>query len=163
MENLWEMVKSICIFLLIVSVLGNLIGDVYYKKFFEYAAGLILIVIVISPVLSLFGDEDDLLARMGYSLLEEQAEETKKEIEMFGEKREKEVWERYAEKIKEDAAKECGVTAGDCEVSMREGQIQKIEITLPEGKEITAKKRKQLALRYGVEEDGIFILTGEDR
>ena len=51
MELLYQAIKNIIIFLLLVTVLQNLVGQSSYKKYINIFVGLVLIIIVITPIL----------------------------------------------------------------------------------------------------------------
>lgn len=53
MEFLYQAVKNIIIFLLLVTVLNSLLGQSNYKKYINIFVGLVLIIIVITPILKL--------------------------------------------------------------------------------------------------------------
>lgn len=53
MELIYQAVKNVIIFLLLVTVLGNLLGQSSFKKYINIFVGLVLIIIVITPILKL--------------------------------------------------------------------------------------------------------------
>lgn len=59
MDILKTTVKEIAGFLLVVSILENLIQDANFKKYLKMAAGIIMILIIIQPVVKLSGSRYD--------------------------------------------------------------------------------------------------------
>lgn len=54
MNSVYSWIKSIVFFLLIVSIVNNLVGDSSYKKYINLVTGMILIILVVSPLTNLF-------------------------------------------------------------------------------------------------------------
>ena len=54
MNSVYVWVKNIVFFLLIISIINNLAGDSRYKKYINLITGMILIILVISPLTNLF-------------------------------------------------------------------------------------------------------------
>lgn len=61
-----ELVQNILVYVVIVSVLRGLIGNPKYSQYFQFFSGVIMILIMLSPVLSVLNYEND-----WYDLLEE--------------------------------------------------------------------------------------------
>lgn len=55
MEAFYEWLRNIVICLFLISLIYQLFPDSDYKKYMRVAAGLILIVVVMTPVLKIFG------------------------------------------------------------------------------------------------------------
>lgn len=55
---LYSWMKNIIIFLILVTVIFNLLGKSNYKKYVGLVTGLILVLLVITPIITLFGKED---------------------------------------------------------------------------------------------------------
>ncbi|MDF2472418.1 MAG: putative rane protein [Anaerocolumna sp.] len=60
MEIIYEWVRNIVIFLVLTTIIGNLLGKSSYKKYINLITGIILVLLVISPLLRLFQLEDSL-------------------------------------------------------------------------------------------------------
>lgn len=54
MNSVYSWIKSIVFFLLIISIVNNLVGDSSYKKYINLVTGMILIILVVSPLTNLF-------------------------------------------------------------------------------------------------------------
>ncbi len=80
-----EMMRHIVVFLLIASMIGNLLVESEYRKYLSYATGLIVMVMFLVPVLSLMGKEKDWKDYLVQADYRQKAEQTKKEIALLGE------------------------------------------------------------------------------
>ena len=57
-ETLQKVIQSVLVYILIVTVLRGIVKNPRYGQYFQFFSGVILILILISPVLSLFRSED---------------------------------------------------------------------------------------------------------
>lgn len=160
MDTIIEMIRHIVVFILIASLIGNLLVDGEYRKYLSYATGLIVMVMVLVPVLSLMGKErnwEDYLIQADYR---QKAEETKKEIAMLGEEYEKKVEKQYEAALRTEVAGLVGVEAERCIIRMREGKVRSIRVKVRQMPSSIDTIITSLSLRYGVEKDNIFIEEG---
>lgn len=58
MDTFYELVKNIVIYLIIVTILKNLIGKSSYQKYISIFTGMVLIIIVAKPILNIFDIAD---------------------------------------------------------------------------------------------------------
>lgn len=158
MQGILEMVKNVSIFLLGTTVLIHIFGDTAYKKYMEYAVGLILIAMVVSLVFSFVGDGAGMEEWLGQSVSVQKAEETEEEIRILGEEYEAAIREKYREELCEDAAAQCGVRPENCKVVMEDNSIKKIVVRVPQGTVRPSEAVKKLAMRYGIEESWIYLM-----
>lgn len=158
MSGIFLMVKRGTVFLLMASLLTRLFAGSEYKKYMEYAAGLVMLVLVAVPVLSLFGKETSFRNWFQKSIFDQKAEETKEEISMLGKSYEQSIWERYETQIRQDVAGQCGVEESDCKVTMNDGEIERIEVRIPNNAGTSVTDIQNLARRYGIDEDCIFLI-----
>jgi stage III sporulation protein AF len=54
MEMVYSWVKSIVFFLVLLTIINNLVGKSGYKKYINLITGMILIILVVSPLINLF-------------------------------------------------------------------------------------------------------------
>lgn len=54
MDFIYSWVKNIVFFLVLITIINNLVGDSSYKKYVNLISGMILMILVISPFLNLF-------------------------------------------------------------------------------------------------------------
>jgi hypothetical protein len=124
----------------------------------EYATALVFLVMLAVPVLALFGKDVSFSDWFQKSIFDRETEETKEEISVLGEKYEQSIWEHYEAQIRQDVAKQCGVEESKCKITMKEGVITGIEVRIPEKESRSTSDIQTLALRYGVDEDCIFLI-----
>lgn len=156
MGEILIMVKRVSVFLLGATVLNRLFMGTEYKKYMEFATGLILIALLAAPFLSVFGKDTSFEVWLSKGIFDSRAEETKEEIRLLGKEYEESVWERYEKQVRQDVAEFCGVSMDKCRVWMEEGDIERIEVRVRE--EQPADTTLQMSVRYGVDEDCIFFI-----
>lgn len=157
METIMEMIRHVVVFLLLASLISNLLVASEYRKYVSYATGLIVMVMVLVPVLSLLGKERDWQDYLVQADYRQKAEETRKEIAMLGEEYEKKVTNQYVEALRADIADLCGGKPEQCTIRMREGKIESIHIKVVSMPQEVSALISSLSLRYGVKENNIFI------
>lgn len=54
MENIYNWVKNIVFFLVLITIINNLVGSSKYKKYINLISGMILIILVLNPLFDLF-------------------------------------------------------------------------------------------------------------
>jgi stage III sporulation protein AF len=60
MEEIYSWIKNIVIYMIINTIIMNLLGNKSYKKYVSIVSGMILVLIVISPVIKLMDLDDNL-------------------------------------------------------------------------------------------------------
>jgi len=50
MEFIYSYIKNICIFMLVITIITNIFPEKRYIKYIKFFAGILLILIVLSPV-----------------------------------------------------------------------------------------------------------------
>ncbi len=163
METIMQMIRHVTVFLLLSSLLGNLFLNTEYKKFFSYATGLIVVIMVLTPVLQILGKENDWKNFLIQADYRQEAEKTKEEIQLLGQKYEQKIQEQYTEQIRKNIAEQCGTTKENCEVRWDGKQIQFIRVYVNKIPEQVSSLVSSLALCYGAEEEKIFIVEGSQR
>ena len=118
---------------------------------------LIVILLVLVPVLGFFGKGK--VWEKNYILSEnkQQVEQTKEEIRLLGEKYEKQMKEKYVAQVKKDIALQCGVDESDCRIKMDDMKITLIRVHVKNADKMQKEWQNELAFRYGVEEEKIWI------
>jgi len=79
------MVQRVTVFFVLASVFTNLFAGTEYKKYLQFAIGLIVITLVITPVLNLFGREHNFSQWLQQEIVEQEMYEKREEIKMLGE------------------------------------------------------------------------------
>lgn len=158
MDEILMMMRRVTIFLLVATLLTNLFSDKEYRKYFNYATGLIVIALVLAPVLAVFGKENTMSAWLGQAVFSQKMEQTKEEIRMFGKNYEQAIQKSYETRIRQDVAAQCGTSEENCKVRLAENRIGQITVKLAQEPENVTALIQSLAVRYGVDEDVIFVI-----
>lgn len=95
MELLFSSVKSIIVFLLLVTVFMNLIGKSTFKQYISIFVGLVLIIIVIRPVLTLFNASDKVDHYFNMNMYQSNAKDLSNELYQVEEKYKERVVNEY--------------------------------------------------------------------
>lgn len=64
MQSLYEWMKDIIIFMILVTVIMNLLGKSSFKKYVGIVTGLLLVLYVIKPLIALAGNSDFLILHL---------------------------------------------------------------------------------------------------
>lgn len=75
MEAIYDWVRNIIIFLVLTTIIGNLLGKSSYKKYITLTTGIILVILVVSPLLQLFHLDETLDYYLSNNLFKAEAEE----------------------------------------------------------------------------------------
>ncbi len=181
MDILKTTVKEIAGFLLIVSILENLIQDANFKKYLKMAAGIVLILIIIHPVVKLSGSRYDYSELFTLQEYEEDIQQMEQALGDINRTASADIMNQYKlymeEKINRDLT-EAGFDIREVTVALsvnREEQVELGKMTIrcnngPQGKMIRvgaeaggidAEKqylKKYTANLYGIDEALIEII-----
>lgn len=75
MQEILSMVQRVTVFILISTLVINIFSGTEYKKYLQYAMGLIVIVLVVSPIFRLLDKGIDLRQWMDLTVQEEMFDE----------------------------------------------------------------------------------------
>ncbi len=104
MDFIYSWIKDIVIFMVLISVITNLMGKSSYKKYINLISGIILVILVISPLLKIFQLDNTLDYYFTTNSLTAQAGEVQDINEKFGEiegSRQEEILTQVKAKIKD--------------------------------------------------------------
>lgn len=85
MDFIYSWIKDIVIFMILISVITNLMGKSSYKKYINLISGIILVILVITPLLKIFQLDNTLDYYFTTNSLTAQAGEVQDINEKFGE------------------------------------------------------------------------------
>lgn len=162
MEQIFGVVRQVTVFLLIVTALERFGGNVQYRRYIEFAAGLIVIAIVLSPVLNLFDGKRSFSGWLDSCLAGQEVGQIEQEMESFETGYEEQVMEKYREMIAQDVASLCNGKAEDCTVRFHNRQIESIRVELSSETAADGKEEElvqDIAQRYGIGEDSVWLIT----
>jgi hypothetical protein len=100
MDTILEVVQKVTAFVLVFSVLSNLFARTKYVSYFRFVEGLILILLVLSPLFSWLTGEQVLTDYLQENILESEASFSEEELLSIEEKREemlKNEWKQEGE------------------------------------------------------------------
>lgn len=145
-----ELVQNILVYVVIVSVLRGLITNPKYSQYFQFFSGIIMILLMLSPILSVLDYENQWYEILEEKILQMDLAEIKEEMQVandrFADMVEEEYQETAAEQIKK-LAEQKGVSVKDAKVILKreeeEWEIEEITVTtgnLPEsGQELSVE------------------------
>lgn len=165
MEQIFSIVRQVTVFLLIVTALERFGGSAQYRRYIEFAAGLIVIAIVLGPLLDLFGGKHSFRGWLDSCLAGQEIKQMEQEMESFGTDYEKKVMKQYKEMITQDVAALCGVKRDSCHVRISDGCVQsiRVEMSAASAESANEKLAEEIAMRYGIGEDSVWLITsGKD-
>lgn len=104
-NSLYSWMKNIIIFLILVTVIFNLLGKSNYKKYVGLVTGLILVLLVVTPVITLFGKEDILNFSLNSHGTLVQAEDISKDLFRMEKLSEDSMFSEYIEVLRGQTVK----------------------------------------------------------
>ena len=134
-----ELVQNILVYVVIVTVLRGLISNPRYSQYFQFFSGVIMILLMLSPVLSVFDFENEWYSLLEEKVLQRDLDHIKEEMSIADGRFEEMVKEEYKETVEKQVmimAEENGVQAEDVSVEIFQGeeewQIAEIAVTAGE-------------------------------
>lgn len=100
MGEIYEWVRNIVIYLLLITIISNLIGNSNYKKYVSIVSGMILLLIVISPFLKLLKMDDILDYYLNANIFRTDISDYESRIKVMEEKQKEVVFKDLSERIK---------------------------------------------------------------
>ena len=98
-DELYGWIKNIVIYMLLNTIIMNLLGNKSYKKYAGIISGMILVLIVISPLLKLFRLDENLDYYLKFNDFNMEAIEFKNSLSVFEESQRAAIFGKYEEKI----------------------------------------------------------------
>ena len=100
MNFLYDWMKNIIIFMILITVILNLLGKSNYRKYMGLVSGLLLVLLVITPIISVIGDEDFLNFSLNAHASLVEAEDISDGLFKMEEKRDDAMFDAYKEVLK---------------------------------------------------------------
>lgn len=165
MDTIYSVVKNVTIFIILSTVVGNLISKSTYRKYFNFFTGIILIIIVIGPVFTMLKGDD----LMSYFLQENEwkqyMNEKTTEFQVSGDMVSDEWLKEYEEQLENGIRtyfqeQKFSVDKVTVKMSKKDyGAIESIKVILPDAPEDVSEWTKKLSELYGVNESQIDLVT----
>ncbi len=105
MAEIYNWVKNIIIFLVLTTIISNLLGKSNYKKYINLITGLILVILVITPLLRLFRLTDTLDRYFSINILSTEAKDINGRLTEMEEGQMTAILKEYKEGIREQIVK----------------------------------------------------------
>lgn len=160
MEAIIKMVQNITAFLLISGIIGSMLKKSSYRKYFSYVSGLVVLILFLSPVMSLLAGKSVVKTEFNSSRYKKEKEEFLQELEVISEKSKQEMISQYEETLCNQVVMLCNRSGVTAEVKVRlteDSAIERIEISVKDDKPLPSSLVGEIATTYGVEEDVILI------
>lgn len=143
MNLLTDLVKQIAAYLILLSAIKHLLDRSVFGKYINFFTGLLLILIIVSPVLRLFSMEENLNTNLSLDFLETNRKELEKELAVADEITAGQLEGAYGDAIQEQAGyllQDYGVEIISCTPIFREGQggLAGLQLVLKEKEEAIA-------------------------
>ncbi|HAU84267.1 MAG TPA: hypothetical protein DCW90_01770 [Lachnospiraceae bacterium] len=145
MEILKDLVRNILTYYIILSVLMAMIGKSSYKKYIEMFSGLVMIIIILNPLIKLFGAQDALDMNLQKNQLYEVTQAESDDIMVAELKQQDAVLKQYKDTIAKQidtVMKNYDFSATDVEVTIDDdtdsetfGQVKTISVFCQKGTE----------------------------
>lgn len=142
MEFLYDWVKTLAIFMILISIVRNLMPRSHYEKYLRLFTGMLAVLLVIKPFTGLLGLEEDIDNLFSLDIYSQEMEAMKEEFVQAGSGFEDVLVSSYEEQMKKQIQillKEEGVEAARIEffvcmdeTDKRYGSISRMEIYLGE-------------------------------
>ena len=143
MAAVYGWVRNIIYYMIFLSVVNNLLADSKYEKYIRFFAGMVLILLVVSPLSGGLGLEEHMASLFRTISFENDANDLKTQFLGMEDKRLSQVIGKYEEAVEHDLvamAEEDGLACVSAQVhidgrrdSPQYGQVQEIELVLAEG------------------------------
>lgn len=130
-----QLVQNILVYVVIVTVLRGLISNPKYSQYFQFFSGVIMILLMMSPILTVFQYENEWYSILEEKVLKMDLDHIKEEMNIADGRFEEMVREEYKETVKKQVmmmAEENGLNAEEVLVDIKQGdeewQIQEISV-----------------------------------
>lgn len=166
MEAILEWIRSLVYYLILMTVVANVLPDKKYEKYLRLFVGMVFLMLVLTPFADLtgFGEKTaEAFARLTY---QNDAKLLRKELEFAEKERMDHLIRQYEGMIVRDIQKiteEMGIEVREIRVLLdqdpnggRFGQVKEIDMMVSEAKELENLKRR-IGGYYGMEEGTIAI------
>lgn len=163
-EAIYSWVKCLAIFYILLTMFIYLVPTEKYQRYVRFFMGLLLIVMLITPVLSILEKSRELPE----SFLNLYQEEERQRLTMDMENLQKSLLEKGVEKQLGknilEALQKKGIEAIQCEVHI-EGELLKASVWTKEVPDSGSERgiKDELAANWGIREENCEIFVGENR
>ncbi|TAH66647.1 MAG: hypothetical protein EWM47_09940 [Anaerolineaceae bacterium] len=104
MNEIYEWVRNIVIYLILNTIIMNLLGNSSYKKYVSIISGMILLLIVVSPFLKLINMDEILDYYLNTNIYQTDVSDFQNELRIMEDKQKEAVFAGFTERIKDQVA-----------------------------------------------------------
>lgn len=105
MDMIYDWVKNIVFFLFLISIINNLIGESSYRKYVNLVTGMILIILIISPITDLFSINEKIDYYFSKSTFEADTENINNKFIKIESEQRASIVKKYKKEIEEQTAR----------------------------------------------------------
>jgi len=178
MKGIYEWIRSLISFLLLMTVIMNLLPDKKYDKYLQLFSGMVFLLLFFAPVTDLSGLEAQMAGAFNRITFQTDAKLLKREIEDADEARMEQLISQYEAVLEQELrrmSEEIEVERVEVELEMEQdlnheefGQLQAVRMVFHMGEQADAEQiwnvnrqiselRTQIGEYYGMEEGNIAI------
>lgn len=161
-----EWVQRIAIYIVLVAVLRSMIGRPQYQQYFRFVSGLILILLLITPVLGIFRNNSDVYEILNRYLYQQDLEEWEASLELAEGQMKEMIREEYRQSIASqivEIGRMQGISVQEVSVTLdAQNQVSALEIHISSAQDAPTKAvlhdfRNQVELYYQLGEESVVI------
>jgi stage III sporulation protein AF len=104
MGEIYEWVRNIVVFLILNTIIMNLLGNSSYKKYVSIVSGMILLLIVVSPFLKLFNMDGILDYYLNANIYQADVSDFQSELRIMEDKQKDAVFAGFNDRVKDQVA-----------------------------------------------------------
>ena len=180
MEGIYDWIRNLISFLLLMTLITNLLPDKKYEKYLRLFTGAVFLLLFFSPLTDLYGLERKMAGAFERITFQTDVQLLKKEIENVDGVRMQQVISQYENILKQELKSMAENIEADCEAvelvmeTDREretfGKVKQVKLVFSQDKSVGPERamennrriselRTQIGDYYGVEEGNIAILV----
>ncbi|MBH1940201.1 stage III sporulation protein AF [Mobilitalea sibirica] len=139
MNEIYEWIKNIVIYMILNTIIMNLLGNSSYKKYVSIVSGMILVLIVVSPIMRFLKIDEKMDFYIRSNDFTVEASAFKNDLQRMEEKQMQQIFAEYKDRIKEQvkvilSAEELYLVSFDITFNLDTqsstfGEIQRMDIT----------------------------------
>lgn len=138
-----EWVQRIAIYVVLVTILRSLIGKPQYQQYFRFVSGLILILLLITPVIGLLGDDSRLYEILNQHLYQQDLDDVESSLQLAEGQMKELIREEYRHTVASqvtELAERQGLSVQEVDVALdSQDEIATLEIHLKSQQPLPAK------------------------
>lgn len=122
MDYIYGWIRQLVFFYILMTAILHLLPDKKYQKYVRFFCGMVLAILLVSPVLKVIGKEEDLMERISFTSFWQEMDGASLDLGRMEEWQRKAYTETYEDRIAQDIAA----------LIPEEYSVKKIQVTLSE-------------------------------